>query len=576
MTKEGPNPSVTEVTENPLGVDTDAGTPETGAEPTPAGGKSLWTGKRLLALGLAVSVVVGLIVVAYYFWEDLFGSPSPSATPSPPPSPPGTDVHADLSSGVDVHSDSAGHESITTHSGGGSEQTVTPDIIHPPPPSVTPTPSVTPSVAPSVTQTIISDQEGSDFDYDNNCNSRLGVTSIPPAAQCDTGTMSDMVRMAHYWDTQMTQCEGGECSGLTYSDVFNIYTSPGPGRCPTGSTALALYQDHAEGCSDDMPLDPGSPCIIPDAANFDNNRCCNLLKEYEWGEFDLSRQTAVDTSSIFALGTACNNYLPPECNLESISQPNFDTLKECVPVQDSTGSGTPVIPPSGTSLTPACVEQANATCGLAKNASSGECQSCMTQNRASLVTACNILNDEDAAAINDLYCSDPPPNNPLPPTLPIPPSEIDLATCLTEIGKIQTECCAGGMCDGDADVSWVIPDTCSPHCALATSEFFSGGCFELMDGRGMIDGGNRDLFNALQDKCQAASSTPSPVPPTGSLGGLCDCMGDKEGYTLCQQKAGVLRQRTFCTDKNTPEECAAVNSPYPNICEWTPSPNIVS
>ena len=557
---------------NPDGVDTNGNGTEGSPEIELAGKEKTWRWKFFLG----ICFVIVISVVGYLIYQSVADKPK-SGSPSPPPS--GRGVHVDLSSTGGLQSDSEEIVHNRAHSGGGSSQTVTPGITNPPPPAapqLPPPPPAAPQLPPAPpappSPDPVHDAMGvPSFDYDN-CNSSLGVTSIPDAAQCDTGEMSDMVRMAHYWDTQMTQCEGGECSGLTYSDVFNIYTNPGADRCPADSTAFALYQVHAEGCSDDMTLDPGSPCIIPDAANFDNNRCCNLLKEHEWGEFDLSRQTAADTSSIFALGTACNNYLPPECNLESISQPNFDTLKECAPAQDSTGSGTPVIPPSGTSLTPACVEQANATCGLAKNASSGECQSCMTQNRASLVTACNILNDEDAAAINDLYCSDPPPNNPPPPTQPVPPSEIDLATCMTEIGNIQTECCAGGMCDGDADVSWVIPDTCSPHCALATSEFFSGGCFELMDGRGMIDGGNRDLFNALQDKCQAASTTPSPVPPTGSLGGLCDCMGDKEGYTLCQQQAGVLRKRTFCTDKNTPEECSGVNKTYPNLCEWTPSP----
>jgi hypothetical protein len=546
----------------PDGVDTSGNGTEGSPEIELAGKEKTWRWKFFLG----ICFVIVISVVGYLIYQSVADKPK-SGSPSPPPS--GRGVHADLSSTGGLQSDSEENVHNSAHSGGGSSQTVTPGITNPLPPAAPQLPPAPPAPPPPDP---VHDAMGvPSFDY-ANCNSSFAVTSIPAAARCDTGEMSDMVRMAHYWDTQMTQCESGECSGLTYSDVFNIYTNPGADRCPADSTAFALYQDHADGCSDDMTLDPGSPCIIPDAANFDNNRCCNLLKEYEWDEFDLSRQTAAGTSSIFGLGTACNNYLPPECNLESISQSNFNTLKECSPHLDTAPANPP---PSGTSLTPACVEQANATCGRAKKANKGNCQSCMTEHRASLVTACNILNDEDVAAINDLYCSDPPPNNPLPPTLPIPPSEIDPATCMTEIGKIQTECCAGGMCDGDADVSWVIPDTCSPHCALATSEFFSGGCFELMDGRRMIDGGNRDLFHALQDKCQAASSTPSPVPPTGSLDVPCDCKGDKEGPTLCQEKLGVLRHRKLCTDKNTPEKCSAVNKTYPNLCEWTPSSNIV-
>jgi hypothetical protein len=319
-----------------------------------------------------------------------------------------------------------------------------------------------------------------------------------------------MVRMAHYWDTQMTQCEGGECSGLTYSDVFNIYTNPGADRCPADSTAFALYQVHAEGCSDDMTLDPGSPCIIPDSANFDNNRCCNLLKKHKtWDEFVRSRQTAVDTSSIFALGTACNNYLPPECNLESISQPNFDTLKECAPAQDSTGSGTPVIPPSGTSLT----------------------------------------------AIQ----------------------------CASLLESIWEDCCPEGCLTG-------IPDTCTESCAPIINEFFDGRCPSLVG----LPATELEQFNTLYEKCQrtvsvtspptpSPPSPPSPVAPTGSLGGLCDCQGEigmvganQACKSATRTSFGPWRQRTFCTDKNTPEECAAVNNPYPNLCEWTPSPNIVS
>ena len=550
----------------PDGVDTNGNGTEGSPEIKLAGKEKTWGWKYFLG----ICFVIVISVVGYLIYQSVADKPK-SGSPSPPPS--GTDVHTDLSSTGDLQSDSEETVHNRAHSGGGSSQMFTPGITNPlppappqlpPPPPAPPAPPAVPAVpavppaVPAVPDPVIS----AGFDYDN-CNSSLGVTSIPAAAQCDTGEMSDMARMAHYWDTQMTQCEGGECSGLTYSDVFNIYTNPGPGRCPTGSAAFALYQSHADGCSDDMTPDTSAPCNIPDAANFDNTRCCNLLKEYEWDEFDLSRQTAGATSSIFGLATACNSSLPPGCNLESISQPNFNTLKECVPLD--TDPANP--PPSGTSLTPACASRSHELCGPARKANKGNCQLCMTGHSASLLSACNIQNAAEATAINDLYCSEPPQNNPLLPTIspitinPTPPSGTDPAPCFALIGTLHEKCCPDDACDEDG-----IPNTCTIPCSLKINEFFSLGCPSLMG----LHNAELDQFNTLHDKCQAVSSTPPPLP-TGSLGGLCDCKGDKEGPTLCQEKLGVLRRRTFCTDKNTPEECAAVNSTYPNLCEWTPS-----